>query len=251
MAVTTHTALDLIARAMKLVNLLGGAETPDATEASDYLETVNDMLDVWRAQRLLVDTVPISNFNLVPGTQLYTLGDGGTLNLVPRPARITGITTLLLSNPVQPLELPLRYTTDEGEWAQIPVKNISSLLPQIVYDDCAYPLRNLRFFPIPQSAIQVNIYSWQAIQGFIDLVTQYSFPPAYYRAMRYSLAVELCAENGLQVPPIVGEIAVRSLETIKSINRPSMRMVVDPALVDNGGGTYNWLTDDAETGAGR
>ena len=76
---------------------------------------LNQMLDAWQIDRLLVFTIAIQDFPFVSTKQTYTMGSGGDFN-VPRPARIERASIVLLSNPTNPLELSMKYTTSEADW---------------------------------------------------------------------------------------------------------------------------------------
>jgi hypothetical protein len=240
----TVTSLDLISSALRLIGVLASGEPASASDASDSLMILNQMVDSWQAERLMIYTIAITTFSLVVGQQTYTLGAGGDFNTA-RPARIENYTIINLSNPAMPLELPLISLTD-SEWAAIPVKNIPSSLPRNVYNDGSFPLSNLSYYPIPNINVNANIYAWQPLSQFVDLSsTQYSFPPAYLRAIRYNLAVDLAAEfpGNPQSLPIVSQIAVQSKAVIKSFNTPILDLRCDEALNSSKSGKYNIFTD--------
>src|SRR5947208_3192286 len=122
------TGLALISSALRLIGVLASEETPTAAEAADALVVLNQMIESWTVERMMIFTLGISEFPLIPGQQTYTLGVGGNFNLA-RPARIERMGIVSLNNPSQPLELPLEMLDDE-QWAAIPVKLIQSSLPQ-------------------------------------------------------------------------------------------------------------------------
>jgi len=230
---------------LRLIGVLASGETPSGPENADALVILNQMVDSWNAERLNIFTLTITELPLIPGTQNYTLGAGGTLNLA-RPARIERMSIVSLLNPAQPLELPLEMVTDAG-WQAIPVKIISSTLPTVVYDDGAFPFRNLSFWPIPTIAVNIRIYGWQSLAAF-DLFTDVTLPPVYLKAMRYALAVDLAPEFGRAVPPEVAMQAQMSIAKLKVMNAPTVEMTVDPALTGSKRMAYNWRSD---TPAGR
>jgi hypothetical protein len=225
---------------LRLIGVLASGETPSGNENADALVILNQMVDSWNAERLNIFTLTITELPLIPGTQNYTLGTGGTLNLA-RPANIERMSIVSLLNPAQPLELPLEMVTDAG-WQAIPVKIISSTLPTVVYDDGAFPFRNLSFWPIPTIAVNIRIYGWQSLAAF-DLVTDVTLPPGYLKAMRYALAVDLAPEFGRAVPPEVAMQAQMSIAKLKVMNAPTVEMSVDPALTGTKRSVYNWRSD--------
>lgn len=244
-------ALDLISSSMRLIGALASGETPSGSEASDSLTVLNQMLDSWAADRLMVFTITIDEFALVPLQQVYTYGVGGNFNSV-RPARIDRVSIVSLTNPAQPLELPIDYLTD-WDWQQYPVKNIQTTLPQAVYDDQAFPLRNLSFWPIPTVVVNTRIYHWTQLTQYTDLNTDNSYPPGYIEALRYNLAMRLMAEFPGGYDPIMSQttapLAVESLARVRSMNLPLIEAFCDAALTAKSA-RYNYYSDTPVGGQG-
>lgn len=245
---------DLIVRSLRLIGVLATGEVPSADEANEALETCQDMLDSWQAEgfqifsvQRVVKDVNNNPLTLTPGKQVYTVGAGGDLN-IPRPARIERVGIITLTNPAQPLELPIDNLTLD-QWQAIPVKNIQSTIPQKVWNDNNFPLMNLSYWCVPSVAVQTALYVWQLLATFPDLdVTDVEFPPAYARALRYNLALELAPEYGGAADPaavaMVAKVAEESKTLIKGFNLRVPVLGCDPALVVTPGrGNYNWLTD--------
>lgn len=235
------TGGDLIASSLRLIGVLASGETPSGPESADALLILQQMIDEWQTERLNIFTINILEFPLVQGQQTYTLGVGGNFNTT-RPAFIQRMSVVWLANPAQPLELPLEMLTD-ASWQAVPVKIINSTLPVYVYDDGAYPLRNLNFWPIPTVVDNVRIYGWQPLLTFPDLTTDIQFPPGYAKAIRYNLAVDLAPEFGRQVPPEVSVMAGLSKAHIKIINSPITESSMPSELIGPRGQVYNWISD--------
>lgn len=228
---------------MRLVGAIAVGETPDDSESATGLSVLNDMVDSWQTERLMIFTITIGEFSLTPGVQVYTYGTGGTFN-APRPTRIERASIVSLSNPAQPLEIKIDYLTDRDWQEDYPVKNIPTTLPLAVYDDGAFPFRNLSYWPIPTVAVKTRLYSWTALRQFPDLCTDITFPPGYSKALRYNLAVDIAAEfpGNPSVLPQVMNIANESKGLLKSINLPIVETTGDPALIGEGG-RYNFYDD--------
>lgn len=236
------TALDIISSALRLDGVLASGEVPNNAEAQDALVVLNDMLNQWNAERLMVFTIARQVFSLVPTQQLYTMGVGGNFN-VPRPARIESASILSLQNPAQPMELPIEIVSETG-WQNIPVKDVVSSLPQVMWDGDEFPLRNLSFWPIPTVPVSVVLYTWTALSSFPDLsVTDLTFPPGYAKAIRFCLALDLAPEYGKTVAPDVAAQAIIAKAVVKSINMPTYELHSDVALINPYGGRYNWRSD--------
>lgn len=240
--------VNLISSSLRLIGVLASGETASGAEAADGLDILNDMIDSWNTERLMVFTIQRQVFSLTSGVQDYTMGTGGDFN-VDRPARIERAGIISLTNPSQPLELPIDYLTD-AQWQNIPVKNIQSALSTKVWDDQNFPLRGLHYWPIPNTAIDATLYTWTALTQFADLVTDYTFPPGYAKALRYNLALDLAPEYGREVPASVAAQAVLSKAAIQSLNHPTLDLRCDPAVVSPDKRTYNWLSDTYGRGNG-
>lgn len=238
--------------ALREIGVLAQGEPIDGDTQTDCQLRANLMLDSWNAERLMIFQVQrtINDINgnplaLTAGQQTYTVGAGGNFN-IPRPARIERMGIISLTNPQQPLELPMDYLTDE-QWANIPVKNIQSSLPLMVWDDQGFPLRNLWYWCVPNIQVNTAIYVWTALTQFTSLTTSYELPPAYMEAVVYNLALRLGPSYapGSAVNPATAAMASQAIQRVKGMNAPILDIYCDPALITQVGGSYNWLTDNA------
>lgn len=236
---------DLIASSLRLIGVLASGETASGPIIADSQLVLQQMVDSWQADRLMIFTINIAEFPLVPGQQTYTYGTGGNFNAA-RPARIERASIVSLTNPAQPLELNIPIYTDKDWQQQIPVKLINTTLPQVLYDDGSFPLRNLSFWPIPTVVVNTRLYSWLQLTTFTDLTTDILFPPGYAEALRYNLAMRLIAEMPGNFNPIMIsttlQLANESLARIKAMNLPVVEASCDDALVGRGG-RYNYFSD--------
>lgn len=233
------TALDIIKSAMRLIGAIDPGEEPEGPEAQDALEILNQMVDSWNIERLMIYGLEMNEFPLVVGQQTYTLGTNGDFDM-PRPTRIEAMGLVNInSNPAMPMEIPM-YMLSLDDWEQIPVKSIASTYPLYVYDDGSIPFRNLNFWIVPTIVSNVRIYSWVNLSQFTDLTTPLDFPPGYIKAIRYCLAVDLAPEWGLPVPDAVAAQAILERAKIKSFNiEPSVLELSDDLI---GGGVANIYT---------
>ena len=245
--------IDMISSALRLINVLADGETAPASMAQDALFVTQGMVDSWQAERLMIFNIARNVYSLSAGQQSYNMGlnppnpwDFGYPGGVPRPAKIDRMGIIWLGNAAQPLELPLQYLT-VAQWQEIPVKNISSSLPQYCWDDNGFPFRQLNFWPIPNQADQVAIYPWTALTTPATLTTLLAFPPGYQQCFRYNLALLLAAE----FPPVpqevlasIAAIALESKRVVKAMNMPMVDLRCDPALTPLGNRyLYNWISD--------
>lgn len=234
------SVLNLITSALRLINVTASSELPTSDEANDALAAFQQMVDSWNAERLSVFSIGSADFPLTQNKQSFTMGPGGDFD-TNRPAKIVGMSAIVLTDPTNPVEIPIDIY-DWNDWQmKVPVKNVPGTFPQICYDDGGMPLRTLNFWPIPsQQQNNVRIYAWEPLIWPATLQTLLNFPPGYARAFRFNLAIELAAEFGAQVPPAVGKIATDSLAMVKTMNAPDLELTSD--LLPMPGG-YNWKAD--------
>lgn len=241
MAAGTTTALKLISRALRNLNVLQQGEVPDDQEAQDGLDTLNEMIDSWSVDRLMLYTIERRLFTLISGQYVYRFGTGGDFDGA-RPIKIENA-GVIIPNGTQPIELPLDML-NKDQYAVIPVKNTPSTYPTALYPDGSFPFNNCNFWPVPTTTPQVALYCWDQLTQFDALETELVFPPAYGRALLACLTVELSAGGfgGLLTPTHIA-MAAESKAAVKSLNLPELLMACDPALINPELGQYNWMTD--------
>jgi hypothetical protein len=206
------TALDLIRRAMRLAQALGQGEVPTAAEASDGLDALNTMLDSWRLDRNLIHRIQEHTVTWTAGQRSRTIGSGGNFD-VARPVRLEAGFSRISNN-----DYPYRIVPREV-YESTTAKYPTSSFPDILYYEEAYPLGTLWAYPIPNTNLEMHLFSWETIQAFTALTDTVQLPPGYKRAIEYNLALEL-ADFATDLPKTVVMIAERSLAALKRINAP-------------------------------
>jgi hypothetical protein len=236
------TVLDLITGSFRLLGVTASGEAPSASEASDAMASLNQLLDSWKLERLMVYAVLPQTFPLVAGQMVYGMGAGGDFN-AERPVRVEKISLTYNSGGI-PINLSVRLI-DLDEYQRLVVPTTQSTFPTQVYIDNGFPLRKFYFFPVPTIVNSIDIFSWGLIDGFTSLATVIALPPGYERALRYNLALELAPEYGNDVSgarlQVVAAGAQDAKATIKRSNIKTPLMRVDNAL-NGSDGTFNWLT---------
>lgn len=234
-------ASDLIASSLRLIGVLASGENPSSNEQNDALASLNSLIDSWSNEQLLIPNKVREVFPLVGGQQTYTMGTGGDFNT----SRAQEIENCLIqfaqTSPVA--ELPIKILTKD-EYQGVIVKTLQSTFPLYVYNDGAYPLDNLNFWPVPStSGNNVVLYSWKPLSQLATSTTSISLPPGYERALKYALAIELAQEYGKVLPETTIALAIESKAGIKRINYRPSYLQVDKALQSTRG-TWNWITGD-------
>lgn len=218
------TVRDLIEGSLRLCGALDPGEPADAEEVKDALGSLNDMLDAWRIEDLLVPYTLSNEFVTEAGKDTYTIGEGGDWNAV-RPVDVD-IANLRSGG----VDYPLTKLTFR-QYADIAVKNTVSTHPNSFYYEAQYPLGRFVLFPVPSIATTIVVGQGAELGG-VTLDTDIgALPPGYRRAIRYNLALELAPEYSKKdVASTVIAIARDSKARIKSKNSASLEVSFDQRL---------------------
>ena len=81
------TARDLIKRSLRRIHVLDADEEPTDAEANDALESLNEMLDLWAANKSYVYATQENDHVWTASAQSQTIGSGGDFNTT-RPVKI-------------------------------------------------------------------------------------------------------------------------------------------------------------------
>ncbi len=243
----SYSATDIGTRALRLLGVIDATQTPSSEDITSAFEALNDMVDDWGTQRQTIYKITRNVFALTANTATYTLGSGGTWNIV-RPVWIDRVSIIPLnsgSGNTGPMEIPIGMALTVAEFQQITIKTATSTFPMWIYWDRGWVagLSTVTVYPVPtESTGAIVLYTPTALTEFTDLATEFTFPPGYAKALRYNLAVELAPEYGIDVPKDVAKIAIETLADIKRANNAPIEARFDAALVGRRG-RYNIYTD--------
>lgn len=210
------TALDLIIDAMTDLGVLSAGEAPSSPDANYGLRQLNLMLDSWSTESLSVFAKRLDSFTLVPSTQTYPLGVGGTLDVsavvIPRPEYITHAWTRDATGQDTPSQI-----MDQNRWDLIPLKSTTGSFPTAIFYDPQFPLGQYNVFPVPQQAYVHFLESMQQLAQFASLTDTVTFPPGYELALGKNLAMTL---PGFGVAPSgnIQQLAGTSKANIERLN---------------------------------
>ena len=230
---------DIVTAALRELGVKAAGEVVTADEADSGLEELNRLVDQWAGERLLIYRVTRTTWT-ISATQNYTVGTGGTVNVV-RPVYLDHVNLIDTStDPDQ--ETPLTPLTDDG-WAAITQKAATSTQPTNWYYNPTFPLGTLSLWPIPSSAtLQGALYAPQQTSEFTSLDEVISLPPGYRRMLVKNLARDLAPSYGRPVHPELKEEAIESKATVKRNNYRLSDLSFDAAVLGGNGG-YDIMTD--------
>lgn len=220
------TALDIIQRALRTINVLGDGETASASQAQDALDALNDVIASWSNENLMIYVTTKEQFSLISGQAEYSIGIGGNFNTV-RPETIMFAFTRLNG-----VDFPLDLWTYQ-QYDSISLKSLTGSIPSVLYYEPSYPLGKIRIWCAPDSGAQVlYIESLKPLTQLPSLTSVISLPPGYERALRYALAQELMLEYGTANVAVI-ELAKSSKADLKRRNFVPPVMGID-AMIPRG-----------------
>lgn len=215
----TETALDIVTSAMRKTGILTKSESPDADEAQDALEVLNDILASSSNEGLMIYARTLESFTLSGGVAEYTIGTGGDFN-TDRPVFIVSSYVRIGTT-----DYPLDVITD-SDYADISQKNTNSIPYWINYTN-AYPLAKIKFYPVPSDGWVFYLLSEKELTRF-TLNQSVILPPGWGRYLKSQLALELAPEYGVQVPQETVQVAMsakaqvmRGAARVKTMDNPT------------------------------
>lgn len=233
------TPRDLIKSALRLIGALSTGEDPSAAEQSDAFAALNQLIDAWGTEHLTIPYVERLQFDLVADQSTYTIGPGADFDTA-RPNWLDGA-GLLLSTTTPETEIKLHVLTDD-EYAAIPIKDESSTYPQDVYYRPTNPDGTIILWPVPNTGDNpLILYVGKSLAQLEDVTTEVNLAPAYAKALRYALAVDLAPEFGRPLDPLILRTAETTLSFLKTKNFKPSEMTIEIAGTPSG--AYNILTD--------
>ena len=211
------TVRELIRKSMLLIGSISTGENLSADEAADGLSSLNDLLDSWSTDGLLIPASSREEFTLVPAQASYTIGPAGNFNTT-NPQLIEEARLMVLGGTA--FETPIKvYNTQE--YADIKIKTLSTSMPEALYFQRGSPLSTITLYTVPSTANKLVLYSKKALTNFTSVSAEITLPAGYQRALRYNLALELAVEYG-KMP---SEYVMMAAQDLKA---QLMRINLDP-----------------------
>jgi hypothetical protein len=219
----------LVADALREIAVLAAGETMSASEGTNGLASLNRMVNAWKAEKVFIYQNAATTWAIVSGTGTYTVGTGGTVNVL-RPMHIVAINIRdAVTTPAY--EMGLRLMTDQ-DWAEVRIKAQTAYRPQAAYYNLSYPLATLFLWPIPTSATLTGVlYAPLATDEFAALTSTVSLPPGYERMIVKNLAMELAPQYGANVSSQLTQQAQDSLAVVLRANKNLEEQRFDPGAM--------------------
>jgi hypothetical protein len=244
------TARQLIYSACRLLGYSKQGMTVPPDLEADGLIALNNMIESWNLDKLMIYTELISTYTLTPNQYIYTIGPTASDFVTTRPLSIEQANIIL--NTVQPvLRKPLNIITYR-EWSNIAVQDIPAAYPNVLYYDRGFDTGGdgkIYMWPGPYASYNLELYTWQQLTQFANIsTTSYSFPPGYEKALRYGLAVEMfpLAPDKFKIGAfnVVDKQARKARQAIEDYNALPTYMTTDAGFQSQNRprGGWNYLT---------
>jgi hypothetical protein len=235
------TVLDIISAALRINGILAAGETASNNECNDALISLNNMVDTWSTEKMLIYATIQETFSLVVNQGAYQMGSGAPDFNTVRPQKIENI---VWQQPTgsYPFNLGIKIVTQD-QWASIGVPTITSTIPTHMWPQYTNPYVTLNFWPVPQAVNNIVIWSWKPLTDFSSLTQTVTLPPGYQKAIIYNLALELAPEYGSTPSELVLVQAAESKAAIKRMNNSQNMLLADAAML-NRKPSWNWMTGE-------
>jgi hypothetical protein len=248
-------------QALRDIGCLRPGQITSIDVLTDIQDEANQMIEGWQLDGYKIFTTRIDQYNLVGGTQIYTIGPNEVAPnfTAPRPTRIEYANIIL--NTVSPVvRTPVDVIQDQG-WAGIAVQQIPFALPLKLYYDGGYDqtrgYATIYLWPGPLASYQLELFTWQQLVSFADLTTSYNFPPGYARAIRKNLAVSIApmmeiysklAKLSRPRQALLAQVkqdARESMAILESYNSSPKTLPGDPAFMSGDRGGWNYAIGES------
>lgn len=228
-------AILIINRSLRLIEVLGQAETATAAEAEDCLVALNQLMASWSINANAIYAQDEIIFPVIASKYNYTIGIDPLADIqAERPDKILRAYSVVNG-------VVNGYTTElgiiENPYYQLLDKTLTGI-PSYLYYNPTFPLGNIYLSPIPSGIRDVKLSVFHKIKELKNIDDEIDAPQSYLRALAYNLAIEIAPEFGKEVSNAVAKSASESLLNIKRINSKTIVSQIEcgdmPIISGNG-----------------
>ena len=223
----TFSASDVINGSLRLIGQLAEGETPSSATSQDALAAMNQMIDSWSLERLMIFTTQEQIYTWPANQLTQSLGPTGDF-VGNRPFSMDDSSYFI--DPANGISYGFKLINQQ-QYDGIAVKTVTSSYPQVMWINTSYPNIEMHVYPVPTRSLEFHFISAQELTQPALITTTLSFPPGYQRAFRYGLACEIAAEFGVEPSPSVAMTARAAKRNIKRINFGDDQMSMPYAIV--------------------
>lgn len=244
------TPLDVITDSYQEIGVLGEGDTPSAGQQDFALRHINRLIDWLATKGLTVTGLLRTTKALTSGTASYTIGTGGSVNIV-RPVSIAFAGVLLDNTAADPIERRIAVYSDQ-DWANVRLKDFDATPLQGIYYDrtlttVGSALSTIYPWPVPDVATTTLVlYTAKAFAKLVqaNLSTTHEFAPGLESVLMYHLAKRLAPGFGKAISSDLERFADDSLKQVEDVNRQPTVLALDPSLPGVSRGEYDVNSDE-------
>lgn len=249
-----YTVEQLLIRAMQDLGIGAAGEPVDPDDLIIALGSFNDTVDDFKADVCMIYQTIMETFPLTAGTNFYTIGPGGTWNMVAKPQIIVkaGYVNTYV-NPTEPLETAVHVYTDE-EWAAIGLKTLTSTIIWGIWYETSFSgsptpgLGRVFVYPIITTGGNIALYVPVPIDEVAADESGYAttlyIPPAYRKLFRTSVAIDIAGAFEMEPPPSLVKKHADAVRRVTRANAKPMTLRLPKALTRRSRtGGFNILTN--------
>lgn len=233
---------DIVRQALRKAGIQAvGEDVPDE-RADAALEIYNAWIDLQNADpERTVYADQWHTYAFTPGLNPHTWGSSGAdWTITNRPVELLGVNQWLGSTPDS--KRPIRVR-DAAWWNNQRIPDLESTYPTDVYPNYTWPNASLYFWPVPDAAYEVQVWS-RIVLAQVALIDSFSLPPGYKALHILSLAEALCEDFGVEVSAKLAQDAADARALVYGRNRRAVPIATRDAGMPHGGRTktYNYLS---------
>lgn len=236
------TPLQIINSAWRAI----GAQTqsPDANNLNDAFQMLNDLLDMWSNDHLMVFYQSEIIQNIANATN-WTIGlNGGQIN-VPRPLRINYAFVRINTSVAGELDFPVKVI-NLAQYYPIGLKQLPGAWARTLYYQPTMPFGTLEFWPLSAQG-EIHMFADTVLTLFNTVEDTVLLPQGYNMALRWNLAELLMPSYGRNDQVLtqqIGKFAANARRWIKRTNAsPPPEATFDIALLNRNGNNAAWIFD--------
>jgi hypothetical protein len=206
------TANDIMGRALAKARVYRPGESIPSPILAQVFADLNDMLERWSLEKLMVVAETLESFALIAGQSEYTYGTGGDFNSI-RPDSVLDSSFIRVGNSdysvtLKPLSL-YRSMRNKTTGAR----------PKIMAYNPEYPLATIFLWPTPTSTDSLYLRVRKQLTKFADKTTSVSLPPGFRGGIVANLAMEISPNFGKKISDSLAFQAAQFIRTIRKSNR--------------------------------
>jgi hypothetical protein len=227
------TAKSIITQALRNLGVTASGETASFDEANEALIALNQMMDVWSNDGMLIYHVTNALYTITPGVATYSIGPGATWDTSPskRPMQLQkwGAFVRQTVSPGLTNDYKLEYWPNET-YQNTFLKGQTTNFPSRWTYLPGYPIATVILWPVPTIALQMGISTLDQFNTFSNLTDVIELPPGYESALVWNLTVDLSPQYGIDPKPMVLKRAFETRGLIATTNAEPVYMRTDPVL---------------------